>query len=260
VLGNHEFNAVCFHTPDGAGGHLRSQKNPKNLRQHEATLASFGSELPALMDYISWFKELPLWLELPGIRVAHACWDARAIATLQSTPMMASLGPLTGEVLGGAQAEAMKLLCKGHEVPVEGLSYRDKSGHNRNELRVAWWRDARDKTCCQMAVKDKHRIPEYPFPENLWPKYQGYRSSEPLLFIGHYSLEIRPEPLLPNLVCIDLGVTGGRGLACYRWSGEEHAMPAAFCVDHGEYGSDSRGRRSIIPSVDDASSMSDTPL
>jgi hypothetical protein len=26
------------------------------------------------MDAISWFRTLPVWLDLPGLRVVHACW------------------------------------------------------------------------------------------------------------------------------------------------------------------------------------------
>ncbi len=236
ILGNHEFNAVCYHTPDGRGGFLRThngETGKKNRAQREATLASFGSDTTALLDHVEWFKGLPLWLEFPAFRVVHACWDAEAIATLKAKPTMGHLGPLNREILLGHEAEAMKLLCKGHEIPVEGLSYLDKSGHRRHELRVAWWRNAADKTCRQIAVKDEHLIPELPLPVEDQRRFPGYGPSEPLVFIGHYSLDVKPEPLLPNLVCVDLGVTSGRGLAAYRWQGEPEAAPCGFVVSRG---------------------------
>src|SRR5437764_10443174 len=40
VIGNHEYNAIAYHTPDGSGGYFR-EHNLKNLKQHEATLQSF---------------------------------------------------------------------------------------------------------------------------------------------------------------------------------------------------------------------------
>src|SRR6266550_4021242 len=35
VMGNHEYNAICFHTEDGTGGHLRSHTagRGKNVKQ-----------------------------------------------------------------------------------------------------------------------------------------------------------------------------------------------------------------------------------
>jgi len=38
VMGNHEFNAIAFYTPDGSGGHLRP-RNEKNVHQHRVSTA-----------------------------------------------------------------------------------------------------------------------------------------------------------------------------------------------------------------------------
>ncbi|MEZ5249987.1 MAG: hypothetical protein R2713_12480 [Ilumatobacteraceae bacterium] len=32
---------------------------------------------------IDWFRTLPLWLELPGLRVVHACWSDEHIELLR---------------------------------------------------------------------------------------------------------------------------------------------------------------------------------
>ena len=40
VMGNHEFNALAFHTPDGEGGWLRPHTE-KNTDQHQAFLDEF---------------------------------------------------------------------------------------------------------------------------------------------------------------------------------------------------------------------------
>jgi hypothetical protein len=39
VMGNHEFNALAFHTPDGKGDYLRPHSE-KNCSQHSATVAT----------------------------------------------------------------------------------------------------------------------------------------------------------------------------------------------------------------------------
>jgi len=227
VLGNHELNAVCFHTKSKSGEYLRPHTS-KNTAQHKATLESFGSHADDLLGHVEWFKELPLYLDLPGFRVVHACWDVVAIAKLKNLRTLKDLGDLNEDSMSTPEAEAMKLLCKGHEIEVPGLSYPDKYGQLRSELRVAWWRNAANATCRQMAVKEADSIPEFSFPRELQSTFQGYRTYAPLLFIGHYSLDIAPAPLLPNLANVDLGVTAGRGLTAYRWNGESLAKPAAF--------------------------------
>src|SRR5437879_674475 len=63
VLGNHEFNALAFHTPDPAclGESLRPH-TPKNVRQHRATLDQLTPG--ELADALNWFRTLPAWLDL----------------------------------------------------------------------------------------------------------------------------------------------------------------------------------------------------
>ena len=75
VMGNHELNVLAFHTPDPdtPGEYLRP-RNEKNCRQHAETMR----QLPAdeLRSTLQWFRTLPLWLDLDGLRAVHACWDA----------------------------------------------------------------------------------------------------------------------------------------------------------------------------------------
>ncbi|MFP6738277.1 MAG: metallophosphoesterase, partial [Planctomycetota bacterium] len=93
VMGNHEFNALAYHTPlrDKPGEYLRphvffNEKTgkvvPKNLEQHLKTLQQFPDD--ELSAYLDWFRKRPLWLELEDengnhLRVAHACWDDEQI-------------------------------------------------------------------------------------------------------------------------------------------------------------------------------------
>ena len=59
------------------------------------------------MDLVEWFKTLPLWLDLPEIRVAHACYH----------PLAARI---VAERLGGAHLTPETL----HEAIDEGQSPR----------------------------------------------------------------------------------------------------------------------------------------
>ena len=78
VMGNHEYNAIAYHTPRANGGFLREQST-KNTGQHQAFLDEYASDTIEMNEMIEWFKTLPLWLDLEGIRIIHACWDQSSI-------------------------------------------------------------------------------------------------------------------------------------------------------------------------------------
>jgi hypothetical protein len=76
IMGNHEFNAIAWHTadPELPGEYLRQHGRPGNRQQHARFLADV--EGTALHDeLIDWFKTLPLWLDLGQLRIVHACWN-----------------------------------------------------------------------------------------------------------------------------------------------------------------------------------------
>ena len=78
VMGNHELNALAYHTedPDSPGEYLRRHTS-KNEGQHRQTVEQLRPN--ELVAYLEWFRTLPLWLDLDGLRVVHACWDGHAV-------------------------------------------------------------------------------------------------------------------------------------------------------------------------------------
>jgi hypothetical protein len=54
VMGNHEFNALCYHTPDGKGRYLRA-RTKKNCAQHAETLRYFKKNPRAKDLALAWF-------------------------------------------------------------------------------------------------------------------------------------------------------------------------------------------------------------
>ena len=87
---------------------------------------------------------LPLWLDLGGLRVVHACWDARLIAKIAVSQGGSHL--LSEDLLVLAsrrsqwQYEALETLLKGKEIRLpDGASFRDKDGTSRHNIRVRWW-------------------------------------------------------------------------------------------------------------------------
>src|SRR5690606_34064553 len=83
VMGNHEFNAVAYATrdPDHPNQFLRKH-DVKNISQHEAFISAVGEGSALHVDIINWFKTLPLYLDLPGLRALHACWHEPSLSAL----------------------------------------------------------------------------------------------------------------------------------------------------------------------------------
>ena len=65
VMGNHEFNALGYHTPDPQqpDGWLRPHTD-KNRQQHRAFLDAYEDDAAGRDEALKWFRRLPLWLDL----------------------------------------------------------------------------------------------------------------------------------------------------------------------------------------------------
>ncbi|TVQ51473.1 MAG: phosphoesterase, partial [Saprospirales bacterium] len=81
LMGNHEYNAICFHQQDKTGGHLRPHLI-KNVLQHETTLKSFKRNQELYEAYINWFRSLPMYFENDQFRAVHACWEPKSLAVI----------------------------------------------------------------------------------------------------------------------------------------------------------------------------------
>jgi diadenosine tetraphosphatase ApaH/serine/threonine PP2A family protein phosphatase len=226
ILGNHEFNAVCWATPDPdrPGAFLRPHGKPGNRKQHQEFLRQVGEGSSLHAEIVAWFRTLPLWLDLGDIRVVHACWHAPSMRVLASSLRADKSLPdelyVEASRKGSAAYEAVETLCKGIEVPLpDGITFHDKDGKRRDTARIRWWAD--DLSTYRKAaigppdVTDA--IPDIPFPEALRPRpYEG-----PLVFFGHYWLFGEPVVLADNLACLDYSVATNGPLVAYRWEGEK---------------------------------------
>jgi hypothetical protein len=224
VMGNHEFNAIAWATrdPDQPTRYLRSHDRPGNRRQHQAFLAEVAGT-PLHAEIIAWFKTLPLWLDLGGIRVVHACWNDEYMARLR--PHLGQGATLTDELVvwssrkGHWAFEAVEALCKGLEVSLpQGISFTDKDGKTRNKARIRWW-EQEPRTFRRVALAPQavlKQIPDVRLPAD--PRVKAY--SGPPVFFGHYCLTSRPGPLAAGIACVDYSAGDGGELVAYRWEGE----------------------------------------
>lgn len=238
VMGNHEFNAIAFFLPDlkNPGEYLRphhsSKYGDKNRIQHKAFLDEV-SGTPRHKEIIDWFLSLPLWLELDGIRVVHACWHPKFMAYL--APQLAKGNRLTEALMVLASQEpddgadkdtpapsvfkAVEALTKGIEIPLPPPhTFKDKDGHERDRVRVRWW-DTEAVNYQQAAMLDD--TDRNQLSDDLIPGHSriGHDGGKPL-FIGHYWLTGNPGLLSDKVACVDYSIAKGGKLVAYRWDGE----------------------------------------
>ena len=235
VMGNHEFNAIAYHTldPDDHNRHLRVHFE-KNRKQHKAFLEVFEGT----SDYgeiIEWFRTLPLWLEVEGIRVVHACWDDGYMHSLKNKHPSVNQY-LDDDLLvaasreGSMEFEAVETLLKGKEIELPGgQSFFDKDSNPRHNVRVRWF-DGEAKTYQEAFLGPetaRSHIPEDPIGADHIIQYSH---DDPPVFVGHYWLDSEPALLAPNIACLDYSVaakSGGR-LVAYRWDGEQQLENGKF--------------------------------
>jgi hypothetical protein len=227
VMGNHELNALAFHTPDPEkpGEHLRPH-NEKNSNQHAQTMR----QVPAgeLNSYLSWFRTLPLWLDLDGLRVVHACWDEPRMTKIS--------GPITDAFLYSACSprgdlfEPVEAILKGKEARLPaGATFRDKDGHERTATRVKWYERPDGHTYRTYAMASEPIKSDLPLPDEVIQAAVPYPENAKPVFVGHYWLSGRqPELLRQNISCVDWSVAKGGFLCAYRWDGEQELDPMKF--------------------------------
>jgi len=232
VMGNHEYNAICFHDEHPHGGHLRPHI-PRNIFQHLRTLEEFSSRegWAEWQEYIQWFKTLPLFLELPGLRVVHACWDPRHIAFLRQHLPNARLTEdflRRSATCGTAEYRAVEDTLKGKEVDLPaGVQFHDKDGNARTKMRTRWWRNPTACTYADYYLEPVEALNTLPVDVDALTEIWHYQDAIPVFF-GHYWLRGTPQLLSPHAVCLDYSVAKGGELVAYRWHGEQELTPAGL--------------------------------
>jgi hypothetical protein len=233
LMGNHEYNAICYHTKGSEGDYLRP-RTPQNIDQHEDTLTSFESD-SFLKDTLDWFKELPLFYENPYFRVVHANWDQDKLAVLQTYFGGDKLRETHLELSATKDNplyEAVEIVLKGKELPLpENIVFFDSDNHKRSKVRVKWWESNSGRPIKELAVKSQDVMglseevkadPEHNF--------EAYPSGEKPVLFGHYWLE-GEEPMVqaPNVCCVDYSVAKKGKLVAYRFDGETELRNEKFC-------------------------------
>ena len=245
VMGNHEFNAIAYATPNPnkPGDFLRThwgKLGRKNRKQHKAFLTAVGKYSVRHKDLITWFKTIPLWLDLGELRIIHACWDLKSMKGLKS-----KLGPnhtVTDELMvtmstkGHQDYHDLEILIKGPEIEMpDGFKYKDKDEIVRSSARYAWWDPEASTFDVAARIPDNCKavdgtpfpqLPAVPIPSG---NPEPYGDTIPLFF-GHYWCTDEDEIISDHAMCVDYSAGKGGPLKAYRWNGESKLDPSVNLV------------------------------
>ncbi len=231
VMGNHEFNALCWvrEDPRRPGEMLRPHDEDRT-EQHQGFLDQVGDGSARHTAALDWFLTLPMWLDLPTVRVIHACWNPEILARVATR---APGGRFTEDFLleagsKGTQAfDDVEVLLKGMEKELpEGLSFQDKGGKERTAARLRWWNEdgttLRETAFLDGDLEARHGHLPFPFER---PALHDPRPC----FVGHYWMKGTPRIQSPRVACVDYSVARSKGrLAAYRFRGETELHDGGF--------------------------------
>ena len=223
ILGNHEYNALCYHTRDNDGEYLR-ERSVKNKKQHVETLRQIPEDGPEWRGWLAWFCSLPLYLDTPAFRAIHASWHPRHVALLAGKTLSDRPFLLETARHGSAAFQAIECVLKGLEIRLPGdLTRSDNDDNERREIRVKWWMDGEAGTYRDLVFPHNDGIPDEPVPREVLATIPGYGLQEPPVFFGHYWLpgDRLPATQAGNVCCLDYSIAKGGRLAAYRWDGEQ---------------------------------------
>lgn len=231
VMGNHEFNAICYSTKI-EDGYIR-QHTQKNQHQHHAFLSQFPFDSDEYHTVVSWFKTLPIYLDFENLGVVHACWCEDSLQKISSvTDNNNALND--NAYLNYADKShnhyiALENLLKGPEVSLpKALYFKDKDGHERKNARFRWWADPSQENYERLEftgtiISEEHKflLKQSILPMPILPKNK-------IIFVGHYWLQGDPAPLSNKVACVDYSVAKGGKMTAYRYNGENVINPESF--------------------------------
>ena len=234
VMGNHEFNAICYAT-NGSDGKVLRAHSDKNTEQHQAFLDAYpiATERNEIID---WFKTLPVYIEVDGIRVIHASWNENALVEIAS--LLNDKQCLLDDAYEACSEKdsnaylAIETLLKGPEADLpEGVSFKDKGDTKRYAARVKWWADK------SSAIKDRLHIGDkvenlHNIDQTIINDSHHYHPDHPPVFVGHYWLNDNvPSPVADNCACLDYSIAKNGKLVAYCWRGEKILKESNFVWD-----------------------------
>lgn len=235
LMGNHELNAIYFHSKGPDGKYLRV-RGSKNIAMHQGSLDDFPDYDDPMSEWqqvwIPWMKRLPFFLELEGLRAVHACWHPEMVARIGQRNFDDLAFFFAAANKAHPEGEALEILLKGIEVPLpHPHSLVDHTGSVRRQFRARWWeRVEKNAVCSELVFPANDQIFDWPIAEEAISQFLPYPESEPPVFFGHY-LKPAHSPLEPekaNVACLDHAAAKDGPLVAYSWRGEAQINPQHY--------------------------------
>lgn len=229
VMGNHDLNAVLFHSlhPHPETGEMKPLRKHdiNNTHQHQTFLDELAMDRELGEKSIRWLKSLPVCLELDGLRIVHAMWDQVALDYLHAEGLLNADNTLHPDrwhelaARGTPGGDAIDLLTKGQMVNLpDGVWYADTEGTLRRKARLKWWANAGDPgLMLHQAVLEVPAavMPDVPASEEIKSRMRELQETQGgMIFFGHYWMT-GEFPTVENdrAICIDQSVAKGGYLA-----------------------------------------------
>jgi hypothetical protein len=239
LMGNHELNAIYYHSKGPDGRWLRIHGS-KNREMHEGTLADFPDHREQASEWrtvwLPWLKGLPFWLDLGGLRAVHATWHDESIAILTGRSLEDEEFFLAASDHHSPEGAALEILLKGFQLDLpEGLSFLDATGNRRGRFRARWWAPpVRGSVYSGLVFPANPTFPHDPISEETFGRIPSYPPEAPPVFFGHYSkaADSLLHPEYHNVACLDHSAAKDGPLIAYRWKGETEIRPDHY-VRHG---------------------------
>ncbi len=221
LMGNHEFNYLCYHIRDENDQPFRqnSSKNEKQIRETNEVLKDISER----ESYLDWMASLPIILETNNYRAVHAQWKNSSVEQIKNSGIQKfNRDGLLKLYSNNNLKENLNILLKGLEIKLpEKLQYKDNEGHERKESRLKWWNSSSGKKFGDVFASLPEEIMEKDISEFHFDFSDFYNSSDKPVFFGHYWLKPREFGLTSsNTCCLDFSIVKGGFLASYRFSGE----------------------------------------
>ncbi|WP_339734417.1 metallophosphoesterase [uncultured Sunxiuqinia sp.] len=224
ILGNHELNAILFDLKDKSGKLFNKRLSKYRLPLNQ-TLEEFAPFPEEYRDHLKWMRTLPMFLELDGIRIVHACWRDENIALLKEH---ITEGRLKKSFLRKVSKNSSELsvafwqTCKGidFQLPKDLLVF-DNKGQAHRSFRSKWWLNPQGMNFQELSFESRFDLPPYTIPPEVNGERKPYGVDDPIVFFGHYCLKNGDNILAPNICCLDSCISRDGKLTAYRWSGEK---------------------------------------
>ena len=228
VMGNHEYNLICYHTKSFGRGFLRKH-NAANRSLFYYSTKAFREHSHEWEESLEWIKKLPLFIEFENFRVVHACWDRKIVKFIKRN--------LPGNVMtesflhnsareGTIENMAVGILLSGVEIPVDKLTtVINSNGRQVDRLRIKWWMEPGRQRLRDVALGDYRVSPNRLITKKEEEMFIPYPLKRRPLFIGHYCLKDEAGLQTPNICCVDYCYYRKGKLVAYRMNGESSLKP-----------------------------------